>query len=131
MGIYPNTAILLITFVCLLISVLTGSRSEDVDKWEATVKALESLVRRNPAATREVNLYELGYKRVVLPFAVMRRLNMPVEQKTWLMCNWVKGTHSQAFSLEVEGNGCLEGEAQGNREAAKVLAAPRHLQCSK
>ncbi|XP_018780258.3 telomere length regulation protein TEL2 homolog isoform X2 [Serinus canaria] len=38
------------------IEVLTGSRSEDVDKWEATVKALESLVRRNPAATREVSM---------------------------------------------------------------------------
>ncbi|NWI54571.1 TELO2 protein, partial [Calyptomena viridis] len=36
------------------IEVLTGS--EDVDKWEATVKALESLVRRNPAATREVSV---------------------------------------------------------------------------
>uniref|UniRef100_A0A8C3XGT9 Telomere length regulation protein TEL2 homolog n=1 Tax=Cyanoderma ruficeps TaxID=181631 RepID=A0A8C3XGT9_9PASS len=38
------------------IEVLTGSRSEDVDKWEATVKALESLVRKNPAATREVSV---------------------------------------------------------------------------
>ncbi|CAN8192333.1 unnamed protein product [Coccothraustes coccothraustes] len=38
------------------IEVLTGSRSEDVDKWEATVKALETLVRRNPAATREVSV---------------------------------------------------------------------------
>ncbi|XP_009582076.1 PREDICTED: telomere length regulation protein TEL2 homolog, partial [Fulmarus glacialis] len=36
------------------IEVLTGS--EDVDKWEATVKALESLVRKNPAATREVSV---------------------------------------------------------------------------
>ncbi|NWI93339.1 TELO2 protein, partial [Pitta sordida] len=36
------------------IEVLTGS--EDVDKWEAAVKALESLVRRNPAATREVSV---------------------------------------------------------------------------
>ena len=51
-GTYPSTTILLIAFVCLLPSVLTGS--EDVDKWEATVKALESLVRKNPAATREV-----------------------------------------------------------------------------
>ncbi|NXL80909.1 TELO2 protein, partial [Leptocoma aspasia] len=38
------------------IEVLTGSRSEDMDKWEATVKALESLVRKNPAATREVSV---------------------------------------------------------------------------
>ncbi|XP_066054153.1 telomere length regulation protein TEL2 homolog [Chamaea fasciata] len=38
------------------IAVLTGSRSEDVDKWEATVKALEGLVRKNPAATREVSV---------------------------------------------------------------------------
>ncbi|NXR69836.1 TELO2 protein, partial [Rhadina sibilatrix] len=38
------------------IEVLTGSRSEDVDKWEAAVKALESLVRKNPAATREVSV---------------------------------------------------------------------------
>ncbi|KAM9291672.1 telomere length regulation protein TEL2 homolog isoform 3-T4 [Morus bassanus] len=37
------------------IEVLTGS--EDVDKWEATVKALEGLVRKNPAATREVAKY--------------------------------------------------------------------------
>lgn len=67
MGIQPNTAILLITFVCLLITVLTGSKSEDVDKWEATVKALESLVRKNPAATREVKYcYDLGYKRAVV-----------------------------------------------------------------
>ncbi|NWS13188.1 TELO2 protein, partial [Pachyramphus minor] len=36
------------------IEVLTGS--EDVGKWEATVKALESLIRRNPAATREVSV---------------------------------------------------------------------------
>ncbi|NXK31289.1 TELO2 protein, partial [Piprites chloris] len=36
------------------IEVLTGS--EDVDKWEATIKALESLIRRNPAATREVSV---------------------------------------------------------------------------
>ncbi|NXJ33365.1 TELO2 protein, partial [Ciconia maguari] len=40
------------------IEVLTGS--EDVDKWEATVKALESLVRKNPAATREVKYVELA-----------------------------------------------------------------------
>ncbi|XP_069726627.1 telomere length regulation protein TEL2 homolog [Phaenicophaeus curvirostris] len=36
------------------LEVLTSS--EDVDKWEATVKALESLVRKNPAATREVSV---------------------------------------------------------------------------
>ncbi|XP_075623384.1 telomere length regulation protein TEL2 homolog isoform X2 [Balearica regulorum gibbericeps] len=36
------------------IEVLTGS--EDVDKWEATVKALEGLVRKNPAATKEVSV---------------------------------------------------------------------------
>ncbi|NWR64324.1 TELO2 protein, partial [Bucorvus abyssinicus] len=36
------------------IEVLTGS--EDVDKWEATVKALESLIRKHPAATREVSV---------------------------------------------------------------------------
>ncbi|NWI22209.1 TELO2 protein, partial [Sula dactylatra] len=36
------------------IAVLTGS--EDMDKWEATVKALEGLVRKNPAATREVSV---------------------------------------------------------------------------
>ncbi|KAF1537562.1 hypothetical protein FQV19_0011383, partial [Eudyptula minor] len=36
------------------IEVLTGS--EDVDKWEATVKALETLVQKNPAATREVSV---------------------------------------------------------------------------
>ncbi|NWU55911.1 TELO2 protein, partial [Dromas ardeola] len=36
------------------IEVLTSS--EDVDKWEATVMALESLVRKNPAAAREVSV---------------------------------------------------------------------------
>ncbi|NXT75542.1 TELO2 protein, partial [Zapornia atra] len=36
------------------IEVLTGS--EDVDRWEATVKTLESLIRKNPAATREVSV---------------------------------------------------------------------------
>uniref|UniRef100_A0A8B9GDA1 Telomere length regulation protein TEL2 homolog n=1 Tax=Amazona collaria TaxID=241587 RepID=A0A8B9GDA1_9PSIT len=36
------------------IEVLTGC--EDMDKWEATVKALESLVRKNPEATREVSV---------------------------------------------------------------------------
>ncbi|NXX40887.1 TELO2 protein, partial [Tricholaema leucomelas] len=36
------------------IEVLTGC--EDVDKWEATVKALESLIRKNPAAAREVSV---------------------------------------------------------------------------
>ncbi|XP_055661334.1 telomere length regulation protein TEL2 homolog isoform X1 [Falco peregrinus] len=36
------------------IEVLTGS--EDVDRWEATVKALEGLVRKNPVATREVSV---------------------------------------------------------------------------
>lgn len=51
---------------------------------------------------------------------------MPVEQKARLMCSWGKGVHSQAFSLEVEGNSWLESEAnraQWNREAAKALAA--------
>ncbi|KAM9555212.1 telomere length regulation protein TEL2 homolog isoform 2-T2 [Guaruba guarouba] len=36
------------------IEVLTGC--EDMDKWEATIKALESLVRKNPEATREVSV---------------------------------------------------------------------------
>ncbi|NWR76134.1 TELO2 protein, partial [Centropus unirufus] len=36
------------------IEVLTSS--DDVDKWEATVKALETLVRKNPATTREVSV---------------------------------------------------------------------------
>ncbi|NXG80684.1 TELO2 protein, partial [Baryphthengus martii] len=36
------------------IEVLTSG--EDVDKWEAAVKALESLIRKNPAATREVSV---------------------------------------------------------------------------
>ncbi|NXF95396.1 TELO2 protein, partial [Eubucco bourcierii] len=36
------------------IEVLTGC--ENLDKWEATVKALESLIRKNPAATREVSV---------------------------------------------------------------------------
>ncbi|NXO01223.1 TELO2 protein, partial [Rhinopomastus cyanomelas] len=36
--------------------VLTGSGSEDVDRWEAAVKVLESLIRKNPAATKEVSV---------------------------------------------------------------------------
>lgn len=36
------------------IEVLTGS--EDLDKWEEAVKALESLVRKNPGAAREVSV---------------------------------------------------------------------------
>ncbi|NXI44539.1 TELO2 protein, partial [Galbula dea] len=36
------------------IEVLTGC--EDVDRWEATVKALENLIRKNPTATREVSV---------------------------------------------------------------------------
>ncbi|NXA74538.1 TELO2 protein, partial [Thryothorus ludovicianus] len=61
------------------IEVLTGSRSEDVDKWEATVKALESLVRRNPAAAREVSvelakiLLHLEEKTCIEGFVELRR----------------------------------------------------------
>ncbi|NXE27523.1 TELO2 protein, partial [Ardeotis kori] len=57
--------------------VLTGS--EDVDKWEATVKALESLVRKNPAATREVSvelakiLLHLEEKTCMEGFVELRR----------------------------------------------------------
>ncbi|NXI66195.1 TELO2 protein, partial [Anseranas semipalmata] len=59
------------------IEVLTGS--EDVDKWEATVKALESLVRKNPAGTREVSvelakvLLHLEEKTCIEGFAELRR----------------------------------------------------------
>uniref|UniRef100_A0A8B9UQZ7 Telomere length regulation protein TEL2 homolog n=1 Tax=Anas zonorhyncha TaxID=75864 RepID=A0A8B9UQZ7_9AVES len=59
------------------IEVLTGS--EDVDKWEATVKALESLVRKNPAATREVSvelakiLLHLEEKTCIEGFAELRQ----------------------------------------------------------
>ncbi|NXX74516.1 TELO2 protein, partial [Urocolius indicus] len=60
------------------IEVLTGSE-EDMDKWEATVKALESLIRRNPAATREVSvelakiLLHLEEKTCVEGFVVLRQ----------------------------------------------------------
>ncbi|NXN40422.1 TELO2 protein, partial [Rhinoptilus africanus] len=59
------------------IEVLTGS--EDVDKWEATVKALESLVRKNPAATREVSvelakiILHLEEKTCIEGFAELRQ----------------------------------------------------------
>uniref|UniRef100_A0A8B9DJ31 Telomere length regulation protein TEL2 homolog n=1 Tax=Anser cygnoides TaxID=8845 RepID=A0A8B9DJ31_ANSCY len=59
------------------IEVLTGS--EDTDKWEATVKALESLVRKNPAATREVSvelakiLLHLEEKTCIEGFAELRQ----------------------------------------------------------
>ncbi|NXS90837.1 TELO2 protein, partial [Jacana jacana] len=59
------------------IEVLTGS--EDVDKWEATVKALESLIRKNPAATREVSvelakiLLHLEEKTCIEGFAELRQ----------------------------------------------------------
>ncbi|RMC17930.1 hypothetical protein DUI87_05599 [Hirundo rustica rustica] len=62
------------------IEVLTGSRSEDVDKWEATVKALESLIRKNPAATREVKYYDLGYKRAVS--VELAKILLHLEEKT-------------------------------------------------
>ncbi|NXT68143.1 TELO2 protein, partial [Chaetops frenatus] len=61
------------------IEVLTGSKSEDVDKWEATVKALESLVRKNPTATREVSvelakiLLHLEEKTCIEGFVELRR----------------------------------------------------------
>lgn len=51
---------------------------------------------------------------------------MPVEQKAWLMCNWVKGTHSQAFNLEVKGNSCLEGEAIEHRGTEKQQKCWQH-----
>ncbi|NXK49045.1 TELO2 protein, partial [Chauna torquata] len=59
------------------IEVLTGC--EDVDKWEATVKAVESLVRKNPAATREVSvelakiLLHLEEKTCIEGFAELRQ----------------------------------------------------------
>ncbi|NXW53143.1 TELO2 protein, partial [Eurystomus gularis] len=59
------------------IEVLTGC--EDVDKWEATLKALESLIRKNPAATREVSvelakiLLHLEEKTCIEGFAELRQ----------------------------------------------------------
>uniref|UniRef100_A0A803YK07 Telomere length regulation protein TEL2 homolog n=1 Tax=Meleagris gallopavo TaxID=9103 RepID=A0A803YK07_MELGA len=59
------------------IEVLTGS--EDLDKWEEAVKALESLVRRNPAAAREVSvelakiLLHLEEKTCLEGFAELRQ----------------------------------------------------------
>ncbi|XP_068764046.1 telomere length regulation protein TEL2 homolog isoform X2 [Struthio camelus] len=59
------------------IEVLTGS--EDVDKWDATIKALESLVRKNPAATKEVSvelakiLLHLEEKTCIEGFADLRQ----------------------------------------------------------
>lgn len=48
---------------------------------------------------------------------------MSVEQKTRLMCSWVKGTHSQAFRVEVEGNSCLEGETVEHSGTEKSKSA--------
>ncbi|XP_062444666.1 telomere length regulation protein TEL2 homolog isoform X3 [Rhea pennata] len=59
------------------IEVLTGS--DDVDKWDTTIKALESLVRKNPAATREVSvelakiLLHLEEKTCIEGFAELRQ----------------------------------------------------------
>ncbi|XP_072204942.1 telomere length regulation protein TEL2 homolog isoform X2 [Excalfactoria chinensis] len=59
------------------IEALTGS--EDLDKWEEAVKALESLVRKNPAATREVSvelakiLLHLEEKTCLEGFAELRQ----------------------------------------------------------
>ncbi|NXE53981.1 TELO2 protein, partial [Casuarius casuarius] len=59
------------------IEVLTGS--DDVDKWDATIKALESLIRKNPAATREVSvelakiLLHLEEKTCIEGFAELRQ----------------------------------------------------------
>lgn len=63
-----------------------------MDKWEATIKALESLVRKNPEATREVKQYELNAQWAAVqdyPFALVRRLNMATEQQARLMCTWI------------------------------------------
>uniref|UniRef100_A0A8C4JFM5 Telomere length regulation protein TEL2 homolog n=1 Tax=Dromaius novaehollandiae TaxID=8790 RepID=A0A8C4JFM5_DRONO len=59
------------------IEVLTGS--DDMDKWDATIKALESLIRKNPAATREVSvelakiLLHLEEKTCIEGFAELRQ----------------------------------------------------------
>ncbi|NXJ14326.1 TELO2 protein, partial [Odontophorus gujanensis] len=59
------------------IEVLTGS--EDLDKWEEAVKALEGLVRKNPAAAREVSvelakiLLHLEEKTCLEGFAELRQ----------------------------------------------------------
>uniref|UniRef100_A0A8C2U4M6 Telomere length regulation protein TEL2 homolog n=1 Tax=Coturnix japonica TaxID=93934 RepID=A0A8C2U4M6_COTJA len=59
------------------IEALTGS--EDLDKWEEAVKALESLVRKNPAAAREVSvelakiLLHLEEKTCLEGFAELRQ----------------------------------------------------------
>ncbi|XP_010224588.1 PREDICTED: telomere length regulation protein TEL2 homolog [Tinamus guttatus] len=59
------------------IEVLTGS--DDVDKWDATIKALEGLIRKNPAATREVSvelakiLLHVEEKSCIEGFAVLRQ----------------------------------------------------------
>ncbi|XP_065588650.1 telomere length regulation protein TEL2 homolog [Cyrtonyx montezumae] len=59
------------------IEVLTGS--EDLDKWEEAVKALESLVRKNPVAAREVSvelakiLLHLEEKTCLEGFAELRQ----------------------------------------------------------
>ncbi|NXA37496.1 TELO2 protein, partial [Eudromia elegans] len=59
------------------IEVLTGS--DDVDKWDATIKALEGLIRKNPAATKEVSvelakiLLHVEEKSCIEGFAVLRQ----------------------------------------------------------
>uniref|UniRef100_A0A8C7A065 Telomere length regulation protein TEL2 homolog n=1 Tax=Nothoprocta perdicaria TaxID=30464 RepID=A0A8C7A065_NOTPE len=59
------------------IEVLTGS--DDVHKWDATIKALEGLIRKNPAATREVSvelakiLLHVEEKSCIEGFAVLRQ----------------------------------------------------------
>ncbi|XP_043350271.1 telomere length regulation protein TEL2 homolog isoform X3 [Dermochelys coriacea] len=59
------------------IEVLTGS--EDMDKWEATMKILESLIRRNSATTREVSvelakvLLHLEEKTYIAGFVELRQ----------------------------------------------------------
>uniref|UniRef100_A0A8B9Q2E0 Telomere length regulation protein TEL2 homolog n=1 Tax=Apteryx owenii TaxID=8824 RepID=A0A8B9Q2E0_APTOW len=59
------------------IEVLTGS--DDVDKWDATIKALENLIQKNPAATREVSvelakiLLHLEEKTCIEGFAELRQ----------------------------------------------------------
>ncbi|NXA54478.1 TELO2 protein, partial [Nothocercus julius] len=59
------------------IEVLTTS--DDVDKWDATIKALEGLIRKNPAATREVSvelakiLLHVEEKSCIEGFAMLRQ----------------------------------------------------------
>lgn len=92
-----------------------------MDKWEATIKALESLIRKNPAAAREVKQYELSYQ-----WAVMQGISCPREGTQHANSSSQANGHLDLKLSTWEGNYreivTAEVKLQSTREQVKVLA---------